>query len=336
MKKKALVCLLVCLFFVPSAWGWKRGDKIRVLDWNVYIGTDVFAVVQGLISVDDAVDQIIDSDIISRAKTISKHIKILKPHVVFMQEVWQVAIVDLVQGSTEVYDFLAVFEAELDNYIIAGVHELTNLPLPYQQSGYVNVLDRDVVLVRKDVEVLPGGGNQPYPEEILLKVVIETPDGPFEVISKRGYTTVKALIHGNPYLLVNPHLEVFPPFREAQAAQLAAEIGVLTDTVILGGDFNDEPGTDTYTAMTDAGFIDRWNDRKFRWWDDGYTCCQDADLRNRFSHLYQQIDFVYTLNGNFKTISGRVIGDRWYNKTRTHPRLWPSDHGGLIFLLYNR
>jgi len=70
-------------------------------------------------------------------------------------------------------------------------------------------------------------------------------------------------------------------------------------------------------------------------WDNGFTCCQDPDLENIFSNLYERIDYVFTLNGNFRTISGRVIGDRWYNKTDTDPPLWPSDHGGLIFTLYS-
>ena len=61
------------------------------MDWNVYVGTDVFAVVQGLLSVDEAVDQVIDSDINARALTIATHIELLKPDVVFLQEAWQMA-----------------------------------------------------------------------------------------------------------------------------------------------------------------------------------------------------------------------------------------------------
>lgn len=307
------------------------GDKIRVLNWNVYIGTDVFAVVLGLISIDDAVDQIIDSDIISRAETISKHIGLLNPDVVFLQEMWQVIIVENNEPDAEVmvYDFLAVLEAKLENYVVAGVHELTNLPLPYKETGYVNVLDRDVVFVRKDIEVLRTE-NVPY--DTLLEVQL----GEMTVTSMRGYTKVWANFHGNPYLLVNTHLEVFWPFRNLQAWQLATEIGMLSDTVIVGGDFNDQPDTNTYNLMINAGFIDRWNDRKIGQLDNGFTCCQDVVLQNKFSLLDEQIDFVFTLNGNFKTISGRVIGDRWYNKTHTVPRLWSSDHGGLIFTLHNK
>ncbi|UCE52733.1 MAG: hypothetical protein JSV31_26335 [Desulfobacterales bacterium] len=73
MKRKVLICLLVCLFLVPSALG--HGDKIRILDWNVYIRTDVFAVVQELIPLEEAVNQIIESDIIARSEIIRKHIE---------------------------------------------------------------------------------------------------------------------------------------------------------------------------------------------------------------------------------------------------------------------
>ena len=336
MKRKAIIFLLVCLFFVPSAWGF--GDKIRVMDWNVYIGTDVFAVFEGYITVDQAVEQVIDSDINGRALTIAKQIELLRPDVVFLQEVFQVALLECTSSDpssctvSAYYDFLAVFKAALVNYDVAGVQELTKLPLPYS-SGYVYVKDRNVILVRKGA-VRPAGGATEYaPDYQLYAEQIEVPVDSTTILIKRGYTTVPVEIRDTPYLLANTHLEVFFPYRENQAGELASVLGDFPENVnvILGGDINDVPGSDAYNALTGAGFIDRWNGG----WDDGFTCCQDADLLNKISALDEQIDFVFTLNGNFRTISGRVIGDKWYDKTLTIPRLWPSDHAGLIFTLYS-
>ena len=342
MQRKAIICLMVCLFFVSNAWGF--GNTIRIMDWNVYIGTDVFAAVNGEITVDEAVDQVIDSNINARALSIATHIELLKPDVVFLQEAWQMVLLECTSPPdpdsctvVSAYDFLAVFKAILKNYDVAGVQELTQLTLPYS-SGYVHVMDRDVILVRKGV-VMPAGGATEYaPDYQFYSALLEVPvDSSTTITSLRGYITVPVEIHGNSYLLANTHLEVFNPFREAQAEELASVLGTLPENVnvILGGDFNDVPGSDTYDALTDAGFIDRWNGRYIGRWDDGLTCCQEADLRNKFSDLYERIDFVFTLNGNFLTISGRVIGDEWYDKALTIPRLWPSDHGGLIFTLYS-
>jgi len=312
------------------------------MDWNVYVGTDVFAVVQGLLIVDEAVDQVVDSDINARALTIAAHIDLLKPDVVFLQEAWQMALLECTDFPdpdsctvVSAYDFLAVFEAVLVNYDVAGVQELTQLTIPYS-SGYVHVMDRNVILVRKGV-VIPAGGATDYtpdPELYSIGNLYHVTVDSTEIYSLRGYITVPVEIHGNPYLLATTHLEVFYPYREAQAMELASVLGGLTEKVMLGGDINDEPGSATYNALTDEGFIDRWNGRYIGRWDDGFTCCQDADLLNRISALDEQIDFVFTLNADFQTISGRVIGDEWYDKTLTIPRLWPSDHGGLIFTLY--
>ena len=58
MRRKVIISLLLCLFFVPNAWGWGYGDTIRVMDWNVYIGTDVFAVLNGELTLPEAIQQI--------------------------------------------------------------------------------------------------------------------------------------------------------------------------------------------------------------------------------------------------------------------------------------
>ena len=332
--RKLAICLLVCLLFLPNAWGggWGHGDKIRVMDWNVYIGTDVFAVVSDLISVDEAVDQIVDSNPVARMKTIAKHIKRLRPKVVFLQEVWLLEIVNVLENSMVEFDFLAELEAELDHYEVAGVHELVDLTLP-TSTGYARALDRDVVFLHKSIPFEPAE-NVRYSNEILLP--LPSPPFPMGATVPRGYTKVRATICGNPYLLVNTHVEVFPPFRDWQAQELSAHIGMLSDTVILGGDFNGVSETDAYDAMIGAGFVDSWIDKIFGRWDKfGFTCCQEVDLLNKFSVLDERIDYLFTLNGNFITLSGRVFGDRRFNKTRTFPRLWPSDHGGLIFTLYN-
>lgn len=324
MKKTIVICLLMSMLYVPSASGVKNG--IKVMNWNVYIGTDVFAVLNGPITVDEAVEQFIESNPIARMKTIAGHINLLRPDVVFLQEVSQVTLRDSYSRVLGTFDFLEEIKEELDSYELAGVHELTKLTLE-TESGNASVLDRDVIFVRKGITVEPA-------EYTFYTALLSLPDPPIEVL--RGYTKVRAQINGNPYVLVNTHLEVFYPLRELQAEELASAIGTLSDTVLVGGDFNDVPSSDTYSSMLSAGFTDSWTDKIIGGWDvDGFTCCQDGELRNKFSFLDERIDYLFTLNKQFLTLSGRVIGDRQFNKTLTIPRLWPSDHGGLIFTLYS-
>ena len=324
MKKTVVICLLMSLFFVPSASGNKNG--IKVMNWNVYIGTDVFEVLNGSITVDEAVKQFIESNPIARMKTIAGHINLLRPDVVFLQEVSQVALLDSAFQVFGMFDFLEEIKEELDNYELAGVHELTDVTLE-TESGYASVLDRDVIFVRKGIAAEPA-------EYFLYNALLSPPNAPITVL--RGFTKVRAQINGNPYVLVNTHLEVFYPLRELQAGELVSAIGTLPDTVLVGGDFNDVPSSITYNSMVLAGFTDSWTDKIIGGWDvNGFTCCQDGELRNKFSFLDERIDYLFTLNKHFLTLSGRVIGDRQFNKTFTIHRLWPSDHGGLIFTLYS-
>ena len=152
MKKTIVICLLMSMLYVPSASGIKNG--IKVMNWNVYIGTDVFAVLNGPITVDEAVEQFIESNPIARMKTIARHINLLRPDVVFLQEVSQVTLRDSYSQVLGMFDFLEEIKEELDSYEIAGVHELTKLTLE-TESGNASVLDRDVIFVRKGITVEP-------------------------------------------------------------------------------------------------------------------------------------------------------------------------------------
>ena len=255
----------------------------------------MFEVLNGSITVDEAVKQFIESNPIARMKTIAGHIKILRPDVVFLQEVSQVALLDSAFQVLGMFDFLEAIKEELDNYELAGVHELTDVTLE-TESGYASVLDRDVIFLRKGIAAEPA-------EYFLYENLLSPPNAPITVL--RGFTKVRAQINGNPYVLVNTHIEVFYPFRELQAGELASAIGTLPDTVLVGGDFNDVPSSITYNSMVLAGFTDSWTDKIIGGWDvDGYTCCQDGELRNKFSFLDERIDYLFTLNKQFLHLVG--------------------------------
>ncbi len=58
----------------------------------------------------------------------------------------------------------------------------------------------------------------------------------------------------------------------------------------------------------------------------GYTCCQDADLRNLRSALDERIDMVFSLDPPHKVRRGSVVGSTPLAKIYPE-RIWPSDHG---------
>jgi exonuclease III len=145
--------------------------------------------------------------------------------------------------------------------------------------------------------------------------------------------------------------------RQFQCEQAAELIEILEDTTPLGfslivvGDLNsspqDEPVTGAlpllppcsqetvvppYMQFVDAGYTDIWTLRPGV--APGFTCCQAADLSNRLSTLSERIDVIFSLDRPRRVEQARVVGDRVSDKTRPPgPRLWPSDHGGVVATL---
>ena len=61
----------------------------------------------------------------------------------------------------------------------------------------------------------------------------------------------------------------------------------------------------------------------------GLTCCQDADLSNRRSLLYERIDMIFWWDEPAR-VTARLVGDTVSDKTFPPGLgLWPSDHAGV-------
>lgn len=83
-------------------------------------------------------------------------------------------------------------------------------------------------------------------------------------------------------------------------------------------------GVDLFGAPAPGPWTDAWTALPGH--RPGYTCCQDADLRNRRSALDERIDVVFTLDPPHKVRHGMVLGSTPFSKIRPL-RIWPSDHG---------
>ena len=84
-----------------------------------------------------------------------------------------------------------------------------------------------------------------------------------------------------------------------------------------------------YRQFAAAGSTDIWTLRPGA--VPGFTCCQDPDLSNKRSKLSERIDMIFSLEPPADVKQARLVGDRASDKTPPPgPRLWPSDHAGIV------
>jgi endonuclease/exonuclease/phosphatase family metal-dependent hydrolase len=329
-------------------------QHIRTLSYNIYIGADIFAVIDPppadilelLQRVRNGFDMVLETNFPARADAIAKGIAHLQPDIVGLQEVsFILAIVD---DRLVILDYLnllmtALQERGLD-YVEVASNDNATIVLP-MIGGLVFLLDRDVILARSNVNIL---STNTYDYENIFSVKIP-PFPPLEI--SRGLVEAVTEIRGQIYRFVNTHLEVrtlfMPdsdiPVQELQAQELVNFLaGDTTHSTILVGDLNALPVEEANQIVVDSGFVDVWPLRIFGRWDPGFTCCQAEDLQNELSFLDERIDFIYYRDGTIESSStgviplfARVVGNSLTEKTATVPSLWPSDHGGVFsFLLF--
>ena len=281
-------CLLIGLAFFSSATVLASPDisKIKVMSRNLYIGADIFRVVEaatnpeaGPLDVPMAVAEIYNiiqyTDFEERAAGIADDIIKLKPHLIGLQEVSTIltqAPGDYLLGNPTdatdvVYDYLDILMAALASrklqYEVAVIVRNADVELP-MFAGFtpednpifndVRLIDHDVILVRKNV-AYRNPIQQNYETNINLDLGGQT------IEFTRGYGAVDAEIDDIVYRFINTHLEVYggpdDAFSAVQAAQMDQLLSWLRfepKPVILVGDLNSDPEdgiifSDTYGAV---------------------------------------------------------------------------------------
>jgi endonuclease/exonuclease/phosphatase family metal-dependent hydrolase len=243
-----------------------------------------------------------------------------------------------------------------------SVVQLPNLPagIPFYINdvpALLKTIDRDAILVRSDVNARAVNFKKVCPAKISLdgcnyqKVVIAQIPGPVEPIYlpiERGFVAADVKVGDKNYRVVNTHLELREPdpanplsrfYQTAQASELITTLKTTTPrgkSLLLLGDMNSSPD-DTesngmvppYEQFVEAGYIDGW--LQTVQYTPGYTCCQDEELLNKQSKLYERIDLVFSRQQPQWVKDIHIVGIRPWDKTlpSTGPRLWPSDHGGV-------
>lgn len=294
---------------------------LRVLSRNVFLGADLEPVVAAAATGDvTAISQatavawaaIQENDFPARARVIAREIAASGADVVGLQEVALFRTQFPGDGpppggqiATDVaYDYLEILMAELEargaRYSVAASGSSVDVELPaYDPTSPtfirdIRYTDRDVVLVREDVEVVDS-------ESGIYTYAVPVP-GPLGISLPRGYNRVDLVHDGQAYHFANTHLETDETSVAIQTAQAQELVGMLQGVdvpTIVVGDLNGRPtveddGTVVYALLEGAGFHDAWLSHGTADNPDGYTCCFGKSLLGgEDDELFERIDYVF-------------------------------------------
>jgi hypothetical protein len=165
---------------------------------------------------------------------------------------------------------------------------------------------------------------------------------------ERGFLVVDASVGNLSVRFVNTHLEEreVGPYRVLQFYQAAELTGILAALkseelnpegapLIVVGDLNSDPRDPVldgpipivppYMQLTGAGYADTWTLRPGN--PAGFTCCQEEDLLNPDSDLYERVDLIFS-SETPAGVKVNTVGNDQPDKTPSG--LWPSDHAGVV------
>ncbi len=333
---------------------------IRIYQQNVYVGTDVDAVITaGATSSDPAVlfgaligalHTFDGTDWSARANRMADEIRRQGPDVISLNEMSTVARRGLTNygvadNTTEFLPiFLGALAARQLDYRVVGQVKNTEVMIPLSidpatgeiisgpdgfPAAFASLVDYDVLLARRGVTAsnITAKNYQAY-----LPVNL----GPIPVAIKRGYVAADLTILGQTFRVVSTHPEPRTPVKEVQEAQVAEllqDLSATTLPVVVAGDLNSEPNdpaNSPWEQMTRAGYTDMWTAR-IGHPEPSATCCHAPDLRAATSVLDRRLDYVWIKADAHRRIGPAVMtvfGNEL--KERTASGLWPSDHGGLF------
>ena len=332
---------------------------VRVMTQNLYVGLDVFPILaapadQIPFEVAEGFADLQTNRPEDRMAAVAAEIALVRPQLVGLQEVSRVFEQfpsDTVLGNfepnatDEVVDFLAVLLDELARrgvpYEVAAEQIGADIELPRFDGvvdgaptfSDVRTKFSDVILRRAGVSTTPLFA-------INYEAALPIPTLP-GIFVRRNAVGVRATVGGETFRFVSTHLEPLipglPDTSQPQLGQVSELVQLLatqhepTLPTIVVGDFNSpaEEGT-SYQIMASQGYTDVWTLRDGPAFP-GFTCCQGVILDHPDSRLFERIDLVWTKNLTLAPIVlTHTIGDQSIFRTATRPRLWPSDHAGVV------
>jgi len=362
MSIMPLTSALLVLLVSPARASEEQGAQVEVLTQNLYVGADLFRVVEGPpegvpFRVAETLQAIQRSDFPTRVRGVAREIARLRPDLVALQEVSLLRIQspgDFLIGNPEpattvLYDYLELLLEELGDqgasyHVAAWIQDAdVELPAFAGMSGGVplfddvRLTDRDVILARDDVAT----GNE---VSGLYGAYLSLELGGASVDFLRGFVSVEALVRGRSFRMVNTHLEVngsgpIDFVQSFQAQELVGTFAAESLPLVVVGDFNSDPAhvadpaLPPYQVLAGAGYSDAWTLLPGPS-DPGNTCCQGETLDNTTSLLNERFDLVWLRNA---PVMGPVQATLVCDQPRDRvDGLWPSDHAGVWARLHLR
>jgi hypothetical protein len=327
---RGLVIFLTIMFFhLPTL---AKAQEITVMTRNLYIGAEIQSLAAApdlpafIAGVQNALVQITANNFSERATAVAAEIVEKNPHLVGLQEVYNFTIDGINTGSPPFIDYLVelqnALEAQGAFYYVAAVVKNLNLTIPIPGVGAISVTDHDVILARDDVDTEPvnlAGLCRSSMDGCNYSLVAsaETPAG--SIAFERGFVAVDAWVESFPVRFFNTHLEVRNPdprnplsplVQRFQAIELMAFLSLPklhTGPVIVVGDINSSPedsdiifGLEPPYMQLAAMNYDAWTLRPGK--PKGFTCCQEEDLLNPESVLFERIDMIFLSESPIKKV----------------------------------
>lgn len=292
MKKTTLLIPTLCAALIassPLAFA-DRDDKIKVMSRNLYLGADIFPVIEAAntdpssvpLALTAAFQEMQQTNFVERAEAIADEIQRYKPHAIGLQEVSTVYLQSPSDFGHSQYglperpadtlfiDYISVLQNALTarglNYNVAVTSTNADIELP-MVSGIapdgtpeltdLRLIDHDVILVRHNVTA-----SNPLAGAFTYNVSMDIGGANLEFT--RGYTATDIEVRGEQYRFVNTHLETggSEPFKSLQALQMNELLSIMDATnpaatpTILVGDFNSAPTDPLFVSASGIPGLD--------------------------------------------------------------------------------
>ena len=261
-----------------------------------------------------------------------------------------------------------VTKARVRNFAIAGLpFEIDGYRALLSVEDRDAILVRsDVAAYAQAVPLRRNPDCRPSLEGCNYRAVPTLPTALGDITIERGYVAVDLVVGGAPYRVFGTHLEVrqiipgdselaqlsrtFQRMQAAELQQVAALFPVFVPGTkkLIVSDINSAASDGTapidtffgplpppYAIFAGSGYTDVWTLRPGAATGKGAplignSCCQDEDLLNHTSALYERIDIIFSATAPKKVLDARLLGEAAADKTApSGSGLWPSDHASV-------
>jgi endonuclease/exonuclease/phosphatase family metal-dependent hydrolase len=323
---------------VPAAAGTDDGDhgqrSLTVMTRNLDTGTDfgfLFgpgALPNPFAAVVATYQEVVASDPAGRAGRIADEIRATTPDLVSLQEadLWRLAPMTNPAQQTvtidQLQELLDALAARDLHYSAVVVAQNLDIQVPtFTALGFVRFTDRDVILARSDDRPGRMTLSNPQTQHFVHALVLSSALGPVTVL--RSWESVDVTSRGHTARFIGTHLEAFDPVSQTgQAHEITTGPGNTTLPLILAGDMNSGPGTETfgYDQLLQDGFSDTWTATKSG--ESGFTwpLYLEDPTRPFPAGPFERIDMVLS--------RGHIVPESDSRVGRSAP--FGSDHLGVL------